>query len=45
MTGEGPVYWTMSDAPYCGMECVIFTHRKWLRENRIRDGKNIPKTM
>ena len=26
-TGEGPVYWTLSDEPYCGMECVIARHR------------------
>ena len=31
-TGEGPVYWKVSDDAFCSMECVIFTHRKWLKE-------------
>ncbi len=31
-TGEGPVYWTLSGDPFCSMECVIFTHRQWLKE-------------
>jgi endogenous inhibitor of DNA gyrase (YacG/DUF329 family) len=34
-TGEGPVYWTLSDKPYCSMECVIFTHRQWLENEAV----------
>lgn len=33
-TGEGPVYWTQSEEPYCGMECVVAQHRKWLKEQK-----------
>lgn len=33
-TGEGPVYWTISDEPYCSMECVIATHRAWLKQQK-----------
>lgn len=35
-TGEGPVYWIVNDQAYCSMECVIATHRVWLRENKIK---------
>jgi hypothetical protein len=31
-TGEGPVYWKISDEPFCSMECVIARHRAWLKE-------------
>lgn len=41
-TGEGPVYWTESDEPYCGMECVVAQHRKWLKEKKARDEANLP---
>lgn len=30
---EGPVYWTLSEEPFCGMECVVKRHRRWLKEN------------
>lgn len=33
-TGEGPVYWTVDNAAFCGMECVVKRHRKWLKENK-----------
>jgi endogenous inhibitor of DNA gyrase (YacG/DUF329 family) len=26
------VYWTISDEPFCSMECVIARHRAWLKE-------------
>jgi endogenous inhibitor of DNA gyrase (YacG/DUF329 family) len=32
-TGEGPVYWTVTGEPFCSMECVIGTHRSWLKGN------------
>lgn len=31
---EGPVYWKVTDEPFCGMECVVKRHRKWLKEQR-----------
>lgn len=38
-TGEGPVYWTQDGDPFCSMECVIRTHRKWLkRKERAEPG-------
>ncbi len=40
--GEGPVYWTVSDEPYCSMECVIAQHRKWLKEQEKRDEASLP---
>jgi hypothetical protein len=30
-TGEGPVYWTITGEDFCSMECVIWTHRIWLK--------------
>jgi endogenous inhibitor of DNA gyrase (YacG/DUF329 family) len=38
-TGEGPVYWTVNDAAYCSMECVVAVHRKWLKENKVLERK------
>ncbi len=35
-TGEGPVYWTISEEPFCSMECVIFVHRMWLKRKEGR---------
>lgn len=35
-TGEGPVYWKVSDEPFCSMECVIFMHRQWLKRKELR---------
>lgn len=35
VTGEGPVYWTESWQAYCSMECVIWTHRQWLKAQRL----------
>jgi hypothetical protein len=35
-TGEGPVYWIVNDTAMCSMECVVATHRRWLRENKIK---------
>lgn len=40
--GEGPVYWTVSDEPYCSMECVIAQHRRWLKEQEKRDEASLP---
>lgn len=39
---EGPVYWTVSDEPFCGMECVVAQHRKWLKETERRDRESLP---
>ncbi|AXH66162.1 hypothetical protein SEA_SATIS_1 [Streptomyces phage Satis] len=35
-TGEGPVYWIVNDTAMCSMECVIGTHRAWLKKNKIK---------
>lgn len=35
-TGEGPVYWTVSEEPFCSMECVVYTHRRWLEQKELR---------
>lgn len=34
IAGEGPVYWKVTAGPMCSMECVIYTHRQWLEEEK-----------
>jgi endogenous inhibitor of DNA gyrase (YacG/DUF329 family) len=38
-TGEGPVYWTVDNTAFCGMECVVKRHRAWLKENKEQNRK------
>lgn len=35
-TGEGPVFWTRSDLPFCSMECVVAQERQYLAERDHR---------
>ena len=36
LTGEGPVYWKVTDEPFCSMECVAVRHRKWMKEHGLK---------
>lgn len=36
-TGEGPVYWTRSDLPFCSMECVVAQEREYLGRQSFTD--------
>lgn len=36
LTGEGPVYWKVTDEPFCSMECVVLRHRRWLMKHGLK---------
>jgi hypothetical protein len=33
-TGEGLVYWKVTNEAFCSMECVVKKHRQWLKEQK-----------
>lgn len=42
VTGEGAVYWKITDEPFCSMECVVGYHRTWLEAEQRRFRSSFP---